>query len=61
MRKVKFQLVKTTCRRCGKDLYTGNRSLYGLDEAKKRLDRICSDCITVEERNEINHLRPVIR
>jgi hypothetical protein len=40
---------------------TGNRSLLGLDEAKKKLDRICSECITPEETNEIRGLVPIIK
>jgi len=31
-RSPRFQLVQTTCKRCGKPIYTGNRSLFGLDE-----------------------------
>ncbi len=60
MRKSKFQLIQTTCRRCGKPLMTGNRSLFGLDEAKKRLDRICANCITPEEQAEILSLNPIV-
>jgi len=58
MRKIKFQLIKVNCRRCGKELYTGNRSLFGWDEQKSRLDRICKDCITPEEQFEILKLQP---
>ena len=58
MRKAKFQLVKTTCRRCGCDLYTGNRSLYGLDTEKAKYDRICAKCITQEEQEAILKLVP---
>jgi len=57
-RRVKFQLIETTCRRCGKKLLTGNRSLFGLDKEKKELDRICSECITPEETRRILELRP---
>jgi RNase P subunit RPR2 len=60
MRRIKFALIKTTCRRCGKELYTGNRSLYGLDQAKAELDRICKDCITADEHSKILRLEPII-
>lgn len=49
----KYSIVMTKCRRCGKPLATGNRSLYGADQLKKRLGSICEGCITDEERHEI--------
>jgi hypothetical protein len=49
----KFRLIYTTCCRCGKPLMTGNRSLYGNDAAKHRLDRICDGCTTPQERAEV--------
>ena len=58
MKKAKFRLMETTCRKCGKPLMTGNRSLFGLDQAKAKLDRICKDCITPEEQSEILRLQP---
>jgi RNase P subunit RPR2 len=58
MRKVKFQLIETTCKRCGRPLITGNRSLYGFNEQKARLDRICKDCITPEEQAELLRIVP---
>ena len=61
MRKSKFQLVQTTCRRCGKTLYTGNRSLFGFDKEKAELDRICKECITPEEQQMILKLVPFIK
>lgn len=59
MRK-RFKLIQTACRICGKPVMTGNRSLYGNDAAKARLDRICDDCVTDEERQEMETLRPRI-
>ncbi len=53
MRRGAFQLVTTSCRRCGKALMTGSRSLFGADAAKARLDRICEACVTPEERAEM--------
>ena len=50
---MKIAIISTTCRRCGKPIATLNRSLYGADELKARLDRICTDCITVDEAQEI--------
>jgi hypothetical protein len=60
MKRVKFQLIQTTCKRCGVSLYTGNRSLYGHDREKAKYDRICAKCITAEEQNEINKLVPIL-
>jgi superfamily II helicase len=50
----KFQLIVTTCRRCEKPISTGNRSLYGADEAKAKYNRICSDCVTEQDDYEMN-------
>jgi len=36
-RSPRFQLVQTTCKRCGKPIYTGNRSLFGLDDVKAKM------------------------
>ena len=51
---MKVRILTTTCRRCGKPIATLNKSLYGLDELKARLDRICTDCITVDEAQDIS-------
>ena len=53
MRRPKFELIKTSCRRCGCELYTGSRSLFGADAAKAKYDRICDKCVTEQERNEM--------
>ena len=57
----RFRLIPTSCRRCGKPLYTGNRSLYGFDKEKRELDRICEKCITPEEKERMLKLVPFIR
>ena len=44
---------ETTCKRCGKTIYTADRSIYGLDELKARLGRVCETCVTPEENQEI--------
>lgn len=54
----RIKLVETTCRRCGKKITTGNRSIHGYPEQKKRLDRICEDCITDDEKAELLTLVP---
>lgn len=54
MHKKRFELQKTTCQRCGKDIYTGNRSLYGMDDLKAKYGRICSACMTEAERQEMD-------
>ena len=50
---MKVKVISTVCRRCGRPIATLNKSLYGCDELKARLDRICTDCITVAEAQEI--------
>lgn len=49
MARRRFHLITTTCRRCGRPVATGNRSLYGLDALKAQWDRICQSCMTPEE------------
>lgn len=53
MRKVKFQLVATTCRRCGEKVFTGNRSLHGNDAIKAQLGSVCQKCTTEQESEKI--------
>jgi Protein of unknown function (DUF2688) len=53
MPEIRVSLVKTSCKRCGCDLYTGSRSLYGADELKAELGGICTTCITPEEEARI--------
>lgn len=53
MRNKPIQVITTSCRRCGKQLATLNRSITGADELKAKYDRICADCITKEEEREI--------
>ena len=49
----RIEIVSTVCRRCGRPIATLNKSLYGCDELKAKLDRICTDCITTDEAQEI--------
>ena len=41
------------CERCGKEIATTSRSLYGLDTLKAHYCYLCFDCTTPEERYEI--------
>ena len=50
---MKVKVVSTVCRRCGRPIATLNKSLYGCEELKSRLDKICNNCITVDETQEI--------
>ena len=60
-RKTKFELYQTTCKRCGCTLYTGSRSLFGNDDLKKRLERLCDGCITAEEKELLRSYRPIVK
>ena len=53
MKRQRFHLVVTHCPRCGKEVFTGNRSLWGADSTKAKYNGICSNCITPEERAEM--------
>ena len=53
MRKAKYQLYTTTCKRCGKTITTSTRSLYGADSAHAQYAGICSACMGEKERDEM--------
>ena len=53
MPKLKFELVETDCKRCGRKVTTGSRSLHGADGLKAELGGICSRCIKPEEETRI--------
>lgn len=53
MRKVKYQLYTTECKRCGNPVTTSTRSLYGANSAHAKYAGICSDCMWPEEREEM--------
>lgn len=52
-------LVPTTCKRCGRQLYTGNRSLYGNEALKAKYERICSGCMTPQEKADLYSHNPL--
>jgi hypothetical protein len=41
------------CRRCGKRLATGTRSLIGAEALKRKWELICATCLTPAERVEL--------
>lgn len=49
----KFTLILSECERCGRSLYTGNRSLFGNDALKKKFGVICQDCTTTAEKEKL--------
>lgn len=53
MRK-KIQIITTTCKRCGKEISTLNKVIWGTNEMKEKYGRICSSCMPVEEREEMD-------
>jgi hypothetical protein len=52
-RRSKFRLIASTCRRCGQPVTTGSHALQGSDATKAKWDRICGNCMTVEEREQM--------
>lgn len=50
----RISLIKTNCKKCGKELYTTNRSLYGLDALKAEAGSVCEACTSAEEAARIN-------
>ncbi|WP_442852231.1 DUF2688 domain-containing protein [Butyrivibrio sp. WCD3002] len=47
------QLVKTRCRRCGKELYTLANPINGSLETMHKYQGICRDCISNKENLEM--------
>jgi hypothetical protein len=55
-RKPKIQIITAPCRRgCGTQLATASRSIYGADEAKRKYELICNDCLTAEEKEHMHN------
>jgi hypothetical protein len=50
---MRVALVKTKCKRCGKEICTANKSVWGLNALKKKFGSICDGCITPNERKEM--------
>ena len=44
------KIIIAPCVRCGKEVCSLSRSLYGLDELKAKTGVICSACATSEEK-----------
>lgn len=54
VRRNRFRLVHSSCRRCGAPILTGNRSLYGAESTRQKYGRICGACVTDDERREMD-------
>lgn len=52
---MKISLIKTKCERCGKEMVTASRSLWGMDKKKQEFGVVCSSCITKGESAELIH------
>ena len=51
----KITLMVGNCKRCGKELLTARRSVYGLDKEKEEFGVVCSSCATQEESASLIH------
>lgn len=47
-------LKSIECKRCHKELITLTRSIFKLDQLKEQYGSLCRDCITEDERNDLN-------
>lgn len=54
MPRKRIQIVVSKCKRCGCQLATASRSIYGNDVAKRKYELICKNCLTDEEYNDMN-------
>lgn len=52
-RRPRIQLVPANCERCGREVYTANRSLFGLDHLKAKWGVLCNVCTTEAEQREM--------
>jgi len=50
---MKPRIISTKCKRCGKNIATLNRSLYGANAAKAQYGSMCKDCLLPHEKIEI--------
>lgn len=53
MKRPRVQLVPANCQRCERQVYTANRSLFGLDHLKAKWGVLCSSCTTEEEQRQM--------
>lgn len=53
MKKRKYELFTTNCKRCNKPITTSTRSLFGADRAHAKFAEICAACMTPEENAEM--------
>ena len=51
--KIKLEIVN--CKRCGKKITTAKKSFYGLNNLKRKYGMICINCVTEEEKKEIEN------
>jgi ribosomal protein L32 len=49
----RIQIYATNCKRCGKPIHATTSSFYGANSLHAKYSRICSDCTTPEEKQEI--------
>jgi hypothetical protein len=52
-RRKRIAIVKTSCKRCGKPLFSTNRSIHGASRLHAKYAGICSVCTTEEEKEEM--------
>ena len=51
----KATLRMGNCKKCGKELLTSSKSIYGLDKEKEEFGVVCSSCTTKEESASLLH------
>jgi len=50
----KIKLIPVACERCGRKIYTTNKSIHGIDTLKEETEICCSDCVTADELADLN-------
>ena len=51
--KVMIKLIQVACKRCGRPILTAEKAIHGDSNLKTRLGNICSNCITPEEKRQV--------
>jgi hypothetical protein len=49
----RISIVQTNCKRCGRPIATASHSITGNEDLKAKFGGICQDCMTDDERHEL--------
>lgn len=50
----KTMLMETTCKGCGKTIFTLRKAIHTNEEIRQKYSRLCNDCMSPEMKAEMN-------